>query len=256
MSDLHRVRRAFGESAAPWAVTTHDVGEHHWTAFSGTQQIDYNIALVHGGDVQVLVAAAMSALADHRVPGLIMLAGEGLSGAQVMADAGWVAARAMPLMRRHANAGVAADDVREITPADLPRTRELASEAFGLGRELAGAVFTDDLLARDDVVFGGLWEDGDGENGGTSSMVCCGLLCRAEGTSVGWTLATDPSRQRRGYASRLVAGVKHIDAGTRGPTEDLCLASIPGAPLYEHIGFERLEHWQVWTRPRWMLGAS
>lgn len=248
MSDLLRIRRAFGESAAPWAVAAHEMGDHHWLAFSGAQQIDYNIALVHGGDVRVLVTEAKDALASLGVPGLIMLAGEGLSGAQVLADAGWVAARAMPLMRRAANAGVAADSVREITPADLPRTRELAADAFGLGRDLAGAVFTEDLLARDDVVFGGLWED--------DSMVCCGLLCRAEGISVGWTLATEPSRQRHGHATRLVAGVKHLDAGVRGPTEDLCLASIPGAPLYEHIGFERLEHWQVWTRPRWMLGAS
>jgi hypothetical protein len=33
-------------------------------------------------------------------------------------------------------------------------------------------------------------------------------------------------------------------------------SSYVGLPFYRALGFEELEHWQLWSRPRWVLGRG
>jgi hypothetical protein len=42
-------------------------------------------------------------------------------------------------------------------------------------------------------------------------------------------------------------------AGARG---SLLHAAIDGEPFYLSLGYRTLEWWQLWSRPRWVLGRA
>jgi ribosomal protein S18 acetylase RimI-like enzyme len=68
-----------------------------------------------------------------------------------------------------------------------------------------------------------------------------------------WSVGTSRSDRRHGYAQRLTCSVlSHLRAA--GATHAVLLASIPGGPLYRNVGFEVVDDWQMWSRPRWVLG--
>lgn len=246
---LETLRQAFGRSTAPWAHHRYEVDDHGWIAQSGAQQPDYNLALVHTGDVKRHVTDIVESVHGARIPTLVMLAGRGLSAAQVLADKGWVSIMAMPFVGTPTGDYDADSGVRELTADLLPEAQALASAAFGVGPEVAALAYSEEMLAREDTLFTGLQDD-DGV------LVACALMCRTEGAGSGWTVATLPGRRRAGYGSRLTTGTLAIDAAHRGSVPCLGLSSPDGLPLYTGLGFELLEYWQVWTRPRWVLGAA
>lgn len=241
-------RRDFGNTCASWANARFEMEEHRWTAFSGAPQPDYNLVLVHGGDVHEQVRQSMADIKDLGSPALMMLAGAGLSGAQVLADAGWVSLHAIPLMHRGIVTKEPVESVRQITSDRVEECQKIAAAAFGIGPELAAVIYRSETLERPDVSVAGYFVDDE--------LVSCGLLSRSGAISTGWALATHPDHRRAGYASYVIDGAKYYDALRHGPSEDLCLSSPSGLPLYTALGFVTLEHWQVWSRPRWVLGAS
>ncbi|MBM7417275.1 MULTISPECIES: GNAT family N-acetyltransferase [Nocardiaceae] len=246
--EMEALRQSFGQTTRSWADHTFESTESGWVAFSGLARPDYNLALVHGGDAAEQVGRVIDSVTALRRPALVMLAGAGLSGAQTLADAGWVSLQAMPFMHRSTGGSRPVDGVREITEDDLPACQEVASLAFGVGPELAAAVYTAETLRRPDAMAFGLFVDDE--------LVSCLLSCRAGDTVTGWALATHPDHRRAGHAARLIAGGKHVETGLNGPSQDLCLASPAGVPLYASLGFHTTEYWQVWSRPRWVLGAA
>ncbi|MGU3432703.1 N-acetyltransferase [Actinomycetes bacterium M1A6_2h] len=241
-------RQLFGSSTAVWAEHHHVLGESSWVSLSGSTSPDYNLALVHGGEVAAEITGALDRIRASGAPAIVMLAGQGLAGAQILADEGWVNIGSMPFMKRDRTDRRPDRAVRELREDDLDAARELASISFGVGAELAARVFSSRVLNRRDSVLSGLFEDGE--------LVSCLLLCRAPGVSTGWALATQPGKRRGGYATRLIAGTSSIDAQQRGESSHLCLASPMAKPLYDVLGFETVEYWQTWSRPRWVLGAA
>lgn len=247
-TELERLRGLFGATTTAWAEHLFDTRPHAWTALSGGEQPDYNLALIHGGEVRAHIERALVDIERSRRPAIVMLAGPGLAGAQALTDAGWVCVGAMPFMVRENSGGTLDSDVRELTTDDLVDARALAGAAFGVGAEVAGRVFTPRILAHPDTTLAGLFID--------EKLVSCGLMCRATGASTGWALATAAEHRGSGYARRLVAGNLEIDFAYRGPTVSLCLATPSGCRMYEKMGFTVVEYWQTWSKPRWFLGGS
>ncbi len=78
------------------------------------------------------------------------------------------------------------------------------------------------------------------------------LTSRVERTTCLWAMVTAPWAQRRGHGQRLLESVlAHARLG--GATQVLLLASEAGWRLYAAAGFEVLEHWQVWSKRRWVV---
>jgi len=88
-------------------------------------------------------------------------------------------------------------------------------------------------------------------------LVSCAVTAEVgDGLYVGWALATLPAYQHRHYGSSLL---HHIDEWYRtegGGMSSLHMGSVAGARLYASRGHTTLEHWQLWSKPRWVLGRS
>jgi len=76
-----------------------------------------------------------------------------------------------------------------------------------------------------------------------------GLLCYE-------SVVTDPSRQRRGYARRIIATLAAWaeDHGARGACLEVEAANIPARTLYETLGFKELYRYHYRREPRPNLG--
>jgi len=85
--------------------------------------------------------------------------------------------------------------------------------------------------------------------------MACLAAVRIEDSLAIWSMATAPDERRRGYGRDLVQAVLS-DAAAQGATECLLHSSGEGEPLYYELGFEQLERWQMWSRPRWVLGRA
>ncbi|AYJ48174.1 GNAT family N-acetyltransferase [Rhodococcus sp. P1Y] len=247
-AEVAELRTLFGATTVPWAGHSFDSHEAGWAALSGADQPDYNLALVHGDNADRHVQSTIDTIDASGRPAIVMLAGRGLAGGQILADAGWVCIGAMPFMARENPGGLLDPDIRELTETDLGRARELAGAAFGVGSLAAGRLFTPELLDHPDTTIAGLFVEDE--------LVCCGLMCRAPGASTGWALATAARHRGSGYARRLISGNLEIDFARRGPSTNLCLATPRGRRLYEDIGFQTVEYWQTWSKPRWFLGVG
>lgn len=252
---LAEYRHAYSRGAAVFADEAGGVAGEYWYALSGAAHPDYNLALVSDGDVAAHATDAVTRLLERGAPGVVMLAGRGLSAAQTLADAGWVCVAAMPLMRGRrdpsqplGSAGARESLVRPGTAADLPRAREIFREAFGIDAATAGLVYSERVLAQPGVE---MLVAGDDDGIG-----CVSLVHQDGGVATNWALATDRSRRRRGHAASMIPRV-FVDIDRRHPGAYLVGVATPMAEAsHRTIGGEVLEYWQVWSRPRWMLASS
>ena len=196
-----------------------------------------------------VVPSVLEAVGEARAPALVMLAGAGLAAADALAEAGWVCTGTQPFMARAAGPAVDDPEVRALGPEDLaagprPGRRGLRRARRGGGRGLlrAGARPTDTRAW-------GLFEHG--------VLRCCSFTVWVDGAyNVGWALATATEHQRSGYG-RPPAGLEPLPAPPRRPPPvALCTASPAGERLYHEEGYTTLEHWQLWSRPRWVLRWS
>lgn len=249
-TELRALRDGFGQGAACFGGEFHSVPGERWWSLSGLAHPDYNVALIHDGDVAAHARLTLEHIAEVGVPSLVMLAGRGLGAAQVLADAGWVAVGAMPLMcggidNQWDPGGV---ELRELTPSDTADVSRIVAGAFGMDDRTAASVYSDEVLSRDGVT--GYGADVDGALAAVSIVHVAGRIATS------WALATDPEVRRRGLAKGLMGGLLTAVVTNDPQTRLVGLTTAPAEALYRKFaGVEPVEYWQIWSRPRWMLGV-
>jgi GNAT superfamily N-acetyltransferase len=137
--------------------------------------------------------------------------------------------------------------VRALCLEDLPAARQLLATTYGLDAGTAAAALSDHSAKEPGPRIWGLFA-GD-------QLVACATFIRDEGgIVVVWSMATLPKFQGLGYGRRLFITAQnwHLEHGS---TATLLQGTEAGQKLYRDIGFKSIEHWQLWSRPRWMLGA-
>ncbi len=244
------LRRDLGAAARLWSSPDHHaVGQAWWTAFSGELSVTYNVACCQSSDNDVLVDRCLQPLLDLKKPGIIMLAGPGLATAQKLADAGWVGVGALPLMllTELLPPGHPESDVRPLTEEDLPEARDLLADTYGLSDAAAAAAVP--LRAVEDPTLGvwGLFDQG--------RMVSSFTGATEDGLVVVWSMATGRHAQGNGYGRRLLDAAlrSRFEAGAEG---SLLQSSAAGEKLYRGLGYQVVEYWQLWSRPRWVMGRA
>jgi GNAT superfamily N-acetyltransferase len=246
---LQRARTTLGRSARLWAGEgTHRVEDSWWGALSGADSVDYNVVCWHGADPAIVDGLGL--IKEAGVPAVQMLAGPALAGAQQLVDAEWVCIGTTPVMALDLErVSTWADDpaVRRVDGARLADARDLIGETFDISPNMARAALPDAAMADPAVEVWSLVDAG--------LLKSCVAAVTVEGVLVFWSMATPPRYQRQGYGRRLLSAMFWA-AVQRGTTWALCYASSQGEPLYRSIGFEVLEHWQMWSRPRWVLGRA
>ncbi len=247
--DLADARRILGESSRLWVGDgTHVVGDGWWAAMSGEDTVDYNVLCWSEPDPDLTRGFAL--IKDIGAPAVQMLAGPGLAAAQDLSDAGWICIGTTPVMSldlSFLHDGVHDPAVQRIGPAQLPAVRLAVEEAFALTPELARVAIPDGAVTDEDMAVWALIED--------DVVKSCLVTVRVEGTSVFWSMATPKAFQRQGLGSRVLRACM-LSAARDGADWGLCYASTQGEPLYVALGFEIMEHWQIWSRPRWVLGRA
>jgi ribosomal protein S18 acetylase RimI-like enzyme len=245
-SDL---RRTLGGAARLWASPEHHaVSSEWWVALSGEKSVTYNVACCQSADADVLKDRCLQPVLDLGRPATVMLAGPGLATAQTLADLGWVTVAALPLMVLAAPSR--SDDdaaVRDLSRQDLPAARELLADSYGLDPSSAAAAIPDRALDTDEMEVWGLFD--------LDRLVACVTTVIEDGRVVVWSMATRTESQKRGYGRRLLDSVlvRQSEAGGAG---SLLQSSAAGESLYRSVGYEVVEYWQVWSRPRWVLGRA
>jgi GNAT superfamily N-acetyltransferase len=247
MDELARLRGLLGESTVLWAgagnLSTHPGG---WLALSGGSSVDYNIALCHQSGQGQNLQSMFDELLARRLPVILMVAGAALGDVRVLSDAGWICIGATPLMEIDLTTIAHDPDpgVRTLALEELPLARALIQDAFGIPPELALIALPDTATRVAGQAVWGLYDDGE--------LVSCAAFVRVQEAIVGWSVATPERFRRRGYAGRLLRTVMAHSA-EQGATRSLVYASAMGELLYTQLGFRELEHWQMWSRPRWVL---
>jgi hypothetical protein len=243
------VCETLGRAARLWASPEHhEVAPEWWVALSGEKAVNYNLACCQSADAAVLTQHCLQPLLDLGRPATIMLAGPGLGTAQTLADLGWVSVGALPLMVL-ATPFPTEDDqaVRALSLMELPAARELLADTYGLDPASATAAVPDRAVESTDMGAWGLFEQGQLVAGVTTVI--------EDGSVVVWSMATRPVSQKRGYGRRLLSSVLARQAGA-GVAGSLLHSSVKGESLYRAAGYEVLEYWQLWSRPRWVLGRA
>ncbi len=211
------------------------VGDGHWLMLTGGPSPDVNMVLVHDGDPQTL-AAVERTVADRGYATLMMLAGR---SREAELQSGWQHAGAMPFMSAELDGASLRFDprVRRAGRQDFDTVAELIAEAFGLGREDAD-VCARVLLTEDESM--NIWlliEDGQPVSTVTTVPIDDAVCV--------WCMATPSRFERRGYGRALLGDVL-LRAAEAGASIGLLGATPAGQPLYEAMGWETLEGWQIY----------
>jgi GNAT superfamily N-acetyltransferase len=246
---LPRAREVLGHATRLWVGEgTHRVEDGWWAALSGIRSVDYNVVCWHGAEPHI--AEGLEMVRQAGVPAVQMLAGPALAGAQQLADAEWVCIGTTPVMAldlRTLPDWIDDPAVRPVGPDGLAEVRSVVGETFDIAPDLARVAVPDLALTDPQVKVWTLEEDG--------ALKTCVATITVDGVLVGWSMATPPRYQRQGLGRRLLTTMLGRVA-REGVAWSLCYASSQGEPLYRLLGFEVLEHWQVWSRPRWVLGRA
>lgn len=244
---LDTARAAFGRGAAVWAHRAYAVEAGWWLALSGTSGSDYNQGLLYGDDARETLPHLLAGVEEVGRPTVLSLAGGGLASAQQLSDVGWVCVAALPFMYRAARPGQADERVRFLDEDDLEAARGVLSSTFDVAPDSAGALFRPELLRRADTRAWGLFDP---------TLVSVAVTVEVgDDCYVGWALATAPQFQQRRYGTSLL---RHIDDWyyEHGGLGSLHVATSAGARLYAARDHTILEHWQLWSKPRWLLGRD
>ena len=243
------LRRTLGGAARLWSSPEHHaVSSEWWVALSGEKSVTYNVACCQSADADVLTERCLRPVLDLGRPATIMLAGPGLATAQTLADLGWVTVAALPLMVLAAPSRSDDDPtVRHLLRQDLPAARELLADSYGLDPSSAAAAIPDRALDSDELGVWGLFD--------LDRLVACVTTVIEDGRVVVWSMATRAESQKRGYGRRLLDSVLARQSESAG-AGSLLQSSAAGESLYRSVGYEVVEYWQVWSRPRWVLGRA
>ncbi|MGI9208607.1 MAG: N-acetyltransferase, partial [Rhodococcus sp. (in: high G+C Gram-positive bacteria)] len=130
---LDVLRRAYGRSMRPLtAAGSYLDGDGWWAGITGAPDPDYNLALVHNGDVTAHAQHVYDIVTAARFPAIVLLAGRGLAAAQVLVDRGWVCAGALDLTVFVPVLAPEDDALRVLVREDMSDARDLAAGAFGV----------------------------------------------------------------------------------------------------------------------------
>ncbi len=239
-----------GSASRVWArADLLQVHDEWWTAFSGQRNANFNVACCHSSRAEVLTDHCLGPTLALKQPAIIMLAGPGLATAQLLVDAGWITVGALPLMELTGplRSSTGPDGARLLTVEELPAAWEILGAIYGLDRAAAEAAIPETALGRTDQSIWGLYADGE--------MVSTVTTVIEDGLVVVWAMATRPDRQGQGFGRRLLESVL-LAQFAEGATGSLLQSSVAGEPLYRRLGFTVVEYLQLWSRPRWILGAA
>lgn len=248
--DRTDLERTFGGSTRLWASAGHhEVHQEWWLALSGDADVNFNLAFSSSSDSAVLAQCCLQPVLDHGKPGIIMVAGPGLATAQVLADAKWVNIGARPLMllKPLPVGKPASTGVRALAADELDLARQVVTETFGVDHRSAKTAIPDSVAERDNVTVWGLFEE--------DRLVASVAIVEEDGLAVIWSMATLPESQGRGYGRRLIE-VALREQLEKGATGSLLYSSVAGENLYRGLGYEVIEFFQMWSRPRWVLGLA
>ncbi len=240
-------RQALAESGALWTSGgLFDASAGWCAAFSGAPVVDFNTVFCWGDDAANLCTRAVTEVQKAAVPALAFVAGPALGGVQIFADAKWICIGQAPMML------FALEDLRSepehavrlLSPDDFEDAWVIGGDAHRLPASVAAI----SLPARSDDPHVGIW--GLYEDGTLRSV----MATYRTGGGVGvWSVATARANHGRGYGRRLTCSVLwHLRAA--GATHAVLLSSVEGGPLYRNLGFRTIDNWQMWSRPRWVLG--
>jgi GNAT superfamily N-acetyltransferase len=250
MLSIEGWRRQLSASAVVWSGERFETEPGGCVAFSGAGA-ETNIVYCFGGDSREMLSRRAAEAPKRGTPRVMMISGETLGAVQVLIDDDWVCVGSTPAMRLSADRvdPTAADDqmVRRLDPDDLAAARQLLSQSFGADADRSALLLPDRVT---NGTTGDLW--GLHENGELRSITVTSDV--GDSTSI-WSMSTPPSHQGKGHGRRLLGSV--LARKRRSGIENVLLfASRAGTPLYRSMGFEVLEYWQQWSRPRWLLGRT
>lgn len=219
-----------------------------WVALSGVRAVDFNVALLHDASGGTAIPEVLEEVAAARVPALVMVTGAALGEVQQLVRASWVcvgAAAFMSLDLPEPASEAPEAGVRRLERHEVAGARELIGEVFGFGPELAATAVPDETAdAPGRSVWGRFTPDG--------VLVSTAATMIVEDVVAAWSVATPPAHRRQGHAAALLRGA-FAGAWADGARRCLLSSSAEGEALYRAVGFEELERWQLWSRPRWVL---
>jgi GNAT superfamily N-acetyltransferase len=238
-------RSLFGMSTALWSSHgEHLVEPGWWKAMSGARSVNLNVVLCHGADSE-LVARNLG-FVNGRIPTLIGLAGPALGHAKVLCDTGLVCIGTSAFMALEDIDDLAFEfdpQAIEAGPADLSEVRDVLCETFRYTPEMARTAIPEDVCTTPGQRVWLLWVDG---------RICSTVATVVVDSVLAvWSMATRPDLQRQGYGRRLLSTAL-AQAASEGVTESLLLATPAGEALFRALGYRVMEHWQQWSRPRWV----
>jgi GNAT superfamily N-acetyltransferase len=245
--EIIKLREAYGHATGFWATGRVSVESSRWIAASGAPTALFNQALCHGDGGGRLLERTVQEINAAGFPTILNVAGAALRDVSKLVELGYTCVGALPLMVRSIDDVATDSAVRRLGAVDLPQARQFVEDVFHVPPELAMFGMPDTTTDAPGQAVWGLFEDG--------------VMVSAMGTSVVgssavvWSMATPERHRRRGYAARLLAGALAC-VRDDGATHCLLQSSDLGAPFYEAMGFEVVEWWQAWSRPRWVLGRG
>lgn len=259
---IRRLRSAYGRSTELWsAEVDRQITDGSWTTLTGRPSADYNIALCHADDGDG-IAAVEAKVKAKGAPAVIMLAGPALGHAQILGDTGWVCVGQNAFMRasvprQHEGPKLpAAASERRVdgferiaTARDLEVCRALAADAFSTSLEDAEIILPERLIRPDSNQRLWAWRVASGR------LVACVCTVDIDDVSVIWSMATNPKYARQGHGKALLHAV-HSALAQADTTRHVILSSTNAGYRLYLTRYEILERWQLWSRPRWVIGTG
>ena len=247
-AELIRLRTALGRSASAWSGRDGVLVEDgRWLALSGTPYVDLNVALCHGPSGGRQLRPTVDAIDAAGVRAVVMVAGETIADVAQLVESGWVCVGNAPLMALDELPAASEVDVRQLVSSELPAARALLEDAYVLPAGAAKVALSECVTADLDGTAWGLFDGAE--------LVSCTLAAVVDQVAAIWWMTTPRRLQRRGHGRRLLKGVL-ASCRAAGATKSVLYSSTAGQPLYTAMGYEVLETWQAWSRPRWVLALS
>jgi hypothetical protein len=247
---LDERRSTLGASTVLWAgrdgVT---VSRDRWVALSRAASAEYNVALVHGS-AEALEQTLDEVLAAN-VPAVVMVAGRARRETRRLSDRGWIRIGSVALMHLDLHEPVASPSgppARRLGGGDHHAVIELVGEVFGVGSGLAGVAISGVSAGLEGQALWGAFD-------AAGSLVSCLATVRVGDTVTVWSMATSLPDRRRGYGAAALRTALAAGAAD-GATSSLLSSSPVGEPLYRGLGYQELERWDQWSRPRWVLARA
>lgn len=205
----------------------------------------------HGPTDGVQIPRSLEEIKAAGAPALIMVAGQALGEVQQLIEAGWVCIGQTAFVGCELEPWLDVEIdpwVRRLEPADLEAARALTDDVFGIGPDLARVAIPDDATSRPGQTVWGVFTD--------RGELVSPLLCVQVEDVVGlWGIATPTRFRRQGYARRLMNSV--LAAAAQSGARFAVGHTTPDGEAFDtSVGFEILERWQQWSRPRWVLGRA